>query len=84
MRDRALRLVLENEAKHRSRWQAIVSIAGQISSSPNTLSERLKKAELDSGERVGIPGEMAEKVKALGRECCELLQANDIACKASV
>ena len=84
MRDRAVRLVLDNEAQHRSRWPAIVSIAVRIGCSSSTLNEFVRKAEVDSGERVGIPGEMAEKVKALGRECRELLQANDILCKASV
>ena len=43
----------------------------------------VKKAEVDSGKRAGIPTEMAEKVKALERENRELRQANDILRKAS-
>ncbi len=66
-----------------SRWQAIVSIATKIGCTPQTLNEWVKKAEVDSGRRVGIPSEMAEKMKALERENRELRQANEILRKAS-
>ena len=38
-----------------------------------------QKTEVDSGKRVGVPTDMAEKLKALERENCELRQANEIA-----
>ncbi len=37
----------------------------------------MKKAEIDSGKRVGVPAEVADKVKALEREVRELRQANE-------
>ena len=43
----------------------------------------MKKAEVDAGERAGLPSDMAEKMKALERENRELRQANEILRKAS-
>ncbi len=83
VRERAVRLVFDNEGQHGSRWQAIVSIAAKIGCTPQTLNEWVKKAEVDSGKRAGIPTEMAEKMKALERENRELRQANEILRKAS-
>jgi transposase-like protein len=83
MRERAVRLALDNEGQHPSRWQAIMSIAAKIGCAPQTLNEWVKKAEVEGGLRAGIPGEMAEKMKALERENRELRQANEILRKAS-
>ena len=78
MRERAVRLVLDNEAQYPSRWQAVVSIAAKIGCTPQTLNDWAKKAEVDSGRRAGIPTEMADRMKALERENRELRQANEI------
>jgi len=83
VRERAVRLVLDTEAQHPSRWQAVMSIAAKIGCTPQTLNDWVKKAEVDSGRRPGIPAEMAEKMKALERENRELRQANEILRKAS-
>jgi hypothetical protein len=40
------------------------------------LNERVKKAEVDRGDRAGITTEMAVKLKALERENRELKQVN--------
>lgn len=83
VRERAVRLVLDNEGQHPSRWQAVMSIAAKIGCTPQTLNDWVKKADVDSGRRPGIPTEMAEKMKALERENRELRQANEILRKAS-
>ena len=83
VRERAVRLVLETEGQHASRWQAVMSIAAKIGCTAQTLNEWVKKAEVDSGRRAGIPTEMAEKMKALERENRELRQANELLRKAS-
>lgn len=83
VRARAVRMVMDHEADHPSRWQAIVSIATKIGCSAHSLNEWLKKAEINAGKRAGVSTDMSAKLKALERENRELRQANEILRKAS-
>jgi len=83
VRTRAVRMLLDHESDYPSRWAATVSIAEKIGCVPQTLHEWVKKAEVDSGKRAGVPTETADRLKALERENRELRQANEILRKAS-
>jgi len=83
VRERSVRMVLDNQEQHASRWSAILSISSKIGCAPQTLNEWVKRAEVDTGQRGGVTTEMAEKMKALERENRELKQANEILRKAS-
>src|SRR5262245_45553179 len=65
VRQRAVWLVLDHEQEHPSRWTAVLSIAAKIGCTAQTLNEWVKKAEIDSGKRAGVPTDMVEKLKAL-------------------
>jgi len=83
VQERAVRMVREQQASHRSEWATIESIADKIGCKPETLRRWVRQAERDNGERAGPTTSDQERLKALERENAELRQANEILRKAS-
>lgn len=83
VRERAVRLVREQQGEYPTQWAAIQAIASKIGCSAEALRTWVRRAETDAGERPGLTTDERERLKALERENRELKRANEILRKAS-
>ena len=83
-RERAVRLVLERRSDYPSQWAAIVSIAGKIGCTAETLRNWVRRAEVDEGRRPGVTSDERTRLRELERENRELRRANEILKSASL
>jgi len=83
VRERGVRLVLEEQESHGSQWAAITSIAAKLGCTAETLRHWVRQAERDLGKRPGLTSSERERLKDLERENRELRRANEILRKAS-
>ena len=83
VRERAVRLVFEQESEHDSQWAAIGSVATKIGCTAETLRKWVRQAERDQGRRDGMTSSDRERLKELERENRELKRANEILRTAS-
>jgi transposase len=83
VQERAVRLVLEQQASYPSQWAAIVAIAAKIGCEAETLRLWVWRVGRDTGKRPGLTTSERERLKDLEREVQELKRANEILRKAS-
>ncbi len=83
VRERAVRLVLEQTQEYTTQWAAIVSVAEKFGCSAETLRNWVRVAEREQGpEKRSLQAER-ERIKELERENRELKQVNEILRKAA-
>lgn len=78
VRERAVRLVQEQEKSHESQWAAICSVAEKMGCTSETLRRWVRQAEHDGGKRDGLTTAERDRVKELERENRELRRTNEI------
>ena len=83
VKERAVRMGLEQQREHQSQWATIESIAEKIGCTAESLRRWLRQAERDQGLRAGMSTDDRERLKQLERENRELRRANEILRKAS-
>jgi transposase len=83
VRERAVRMVLEQQTEHSSQWATIQSIAYKLGCTSETLRRWVRQTERDLGIRNGMTSADRERLKKLERENRELKRANEILRKAS-
>ena len=78
VRERAVALVVETQPDYGSQWEAIVSVAGKVGVSGESLRRWVRQTEVDAGQRAGTTSADAEALRELRRENRELRRANEI------
>lgn len=84
MRERALRMLDEAKPSHPNLMSAVRHVAGLLGMSAKTLRVWHRRREVDTGQRPGLPSDVAEENARLRREVAELRRANEILKAASV
>jgi len=78
VKERAVRLVLEQVKDNGPTWPVIVSVAAKIGCTAETLRRWVRQAERDAGKREGLTTDERARLKALEKENRELKKANEI------
>ena len=80
VRERAVRMVVEQRAEYGSEWEVMKSIAAKIGCSLETLRRWCRE---EASRRAGPAADDRERLRLLEREVKELRRANEILRKAS-
>lgn len=83
VRERAVRLVMEQRPTHPSEWAALQAVATKMGTTAETLRKWVRQAERDTGQRPGLTNSERERLAALEGENRELKRTNEILQTAS-
>jgi transposase len=83
LRDRAVRMVFEIRQQTGGQPGAIVRVANQLGVHREALRNWVRQAEVDAGQRPGVPTAEQQRIPELEREVRELRRANEILKAAS-
>jgi len=83
VRERAVRLVMEQRPAHPSEWAALQAVAPKLGTTAETLRKWVRQAERDTGQRPGLTTSERERLTALERENRERKRTNEILKSAS-
>ncbi len=76
--ERAVRMVVEAREQHESEWATMVSVAGKVGCTAETLRRWVRQHQTDAGQRPGVTTAEQKRIKELEREVRELRRANEI------
>lgn len=76
VREKAVRMVLDNQHTYGLQWEAICSVAEKLGPKPETVRLWVRQAEIDRRRRGGVTTAEADELKRLKREIAELRRAN--------
>src|SRR2546426_12813491 len=83
LRERAVWMVMEVRQQTGGQPGAIARVADQLGINRETLRNWVRQAEVDAGQRPGVPTAEQQSIAALEREVRELRRANEILKAAS-
>ena len=84
LRERAVRMVIDNRSDYPSEWAAMTAISSLFGMSPETLRTWVRRAQVDTGSRPGLTTDERARLKQLERENKDLKRANAILKDASI
>ena len=67
VRERAVRLVMEQRPAHPSEWAALQAVATKMGTTAETLRKWVRQAERDTGQRPGLTTIERERLKRTTR-----------------
>jgi transposase len=83
LRERAVRMVLETIQQTGERHGVVARVADQLGIGREALRGWVRQAEVDAGQRPGLPTAERQRIAVLEREVRELRRANEILKAAS-
>ncbi|MFF2977434.1 IS3 family transposase [Streptomyces albidoflavus] len=84
LRERAVRMVAEIRPNYPTEWAAMKAVAAKLGiGAAETVRTWVRKAQVDTGHRPGVPSEEVAEIKRLNAENAELRRANEILRAAS-